>query len=91
MEIFFVFLEAGFLFASMTPICVYQQIVFSSKTPFVTRDLLDKLSRQILVVENIAEISTENLGNITSLTDGKKQLRGFPSHKDLPGHVCLLK
>ncbi|XP_014730670.1 PREDICTED: protein FAM65B [Sturnus vulgaris] len=46
-----------------------QQIVFSSKTPFVTRDLLDKLSRQILVMENIAEISTENLGNITSLTD----------------------
>ncbi|XP_068003635.1 rho family-interacting cell polarization regulator 2 isoform X2 [Melanerpes formicivorus] len=46
-----------------------QQIVFSSKTPFVTRDLLDKLSKQILVVENIAEISTENLGNITSLTD----------------------
>nr|XP_054491052.1 rho family-interacting cell polarization regulator 2 isoform X2 [Agelaius phoeniceus] len=46
-----------------------QQIVFSSKTPFVTRDLLDKLSRQILVVENIAEISAENLGNITSLTD----------------------
>ncbi|XP_018763602.2 rho family-interacting cell polarization regulator 2 isoform X2 [Serinus canaria] len=46
-----------------------QQIVFSSKTPFVTRDLLDKLSRQILVVENIAEISTENLGNISSLTD----------------------
>ncbi|NXE49926.1 RIPR2 regulator, partial [Casuarius casuarius] len=46
-----------------------QQIVFSSKTPFVTRDLLDKLSRQILVMENIAEISTENLGNLTSLTD----------------------
>ncbi|XP_056339808.1 rho family-interacting cell polarization regulator 2 [Oenanthe melanoleuca] len=46
-----------------------QQIVFCSKTPFVTRDLLDKLSRQILVMENIAEISTENLGNITSLTD----------------------
>uniref|UniRef100_A0A8C3PIM7 Rho family-interacting cell polarization regulator 2 n=1 Tax=Calidris pygmaea TaxID=425635 RepID=A0A8C3PIM7_9CHAR len=46
-----------------------QQIVFSSKTPFVARDLLDKLSRQILVMENIAEISTENLGNITSLTD----------------------
>lgn len=45
--------------------------MFSSKTPFVTRDLLDKLSRQILVMENIAEISTENLGNITSLTDGK--------------------
>ncbi|XP_061220678.1 rho family-interacting cell polarization regulator 2 isoform X4 [Neopsephotus bourkii] len=46
-----------------------QQIVFSSKTPFVARDLLDKLSRQILVMENIAEISSENLGNITSLTD----------------------
>ncbi|KAM6281558.1 rho family-interacting cell polarization regulator 2 [Porphyrio hochstetteri] len=46
-----------------------QQIVFSSKTPFVARDLLDKLSRQIAVMENIAEISTENLGNITSLTD----------------------
>nr|XP_030121737.3 rho family-interacting cell polarization regulator 2 isoform X3 [Taeniopygia guttata] len=46
-----------------------QQIVFCSKTPFVTRDLLDKLARQILVMENIAEISTENLGNITSLTD----------------------
>ncbi|XP_009562517.2 rho family-interacting cell polarization regulator 2 isoform X2 [Cuculus canorus] len=46
-----------------------QQIVFSSKTPFVARDLLDKLSRQILVMENIAEISTESLGNVTSLTD----------------------
>ncbi|XP_025971454.2 rho family-interacting cell polarization regulator 2 isoform X1 [Dromaius novaehollandiae] len=46
-----------------------QQIVFSNKTPFVARDLLDKLSRQILVMENIAEISTENLGNLTSLTD----------------------
>ncbi|KAM8810528.1 rho family-interacting cell polarization regulator 2 isoform 2-T2 [Eudromia elegans] len=46
-----------------------QQIVFSSKTPFVARDLLDKLSRQILVMENIAEISAENLGNLTSLTD----------------------
>nr|XP_013796555.1 PREDICTED: protein FAM65B isoform X1 [Apteryx mantelli mantelli] len=46
-----------------------QQIVFSSKTPFVARDLLDKLSRQILVMENIAEISSENLGNLTSLTD----------------------
>uniref|UniRef100_A0A8B9VJE9 Rho family-interacting cell polarization regulator 2 n=1 Tax=Anas zonorhyncha TaxID=75864 RepID=A0A8B9VJE9_9AVES len=48
---------------------ILKQIVFSSKTPFVARDLLDKLSRQILVMENIAEISTENLGNITSLTD----------------------
>ncbi|XP_025890664.1 rho family-interacting cell polarization regulator 2 isoform X2 [Nothoprocta perdicaria] len=46
-----------------------QQIVLSSKTPFVARDLLDKLSRQILVMENIAEISAEHLGNLTSLTD----------------------
>lgn len=72
-------------------ICLHQQIVFSSKTPFVARDLLDKLSRQILVMENIAEISTENLGNITSLTDGKRQVRGVPSEKDLFGHMCLLK
>lgn len=42
----------------------------------MARDLLDKLSRQILVMENIAEISTENLGNITSLTDGKRQVSG---------------
>ncbi|KAM6376521.1 rho family-interacting cell polarization regulator 2 isoform 2-T2 [Alca torda] len=56
-----------------------QQIVFSSKTPFVARDLLDKLSRQILVMENIAEISTENLGNITSLTDAIPEF-----HKKLP-------
>ncbi|XP_067147018.1 rho family-interacting cell polarization regulator 2 isoform X2 [Apteryx mantelli] len=48
---------------------ILKQIVFSSKTPFVARDLLDKLSRQILVMENIAEISSENLGNLTSLTD----------------------
>uniref|UniRef100_A0A8V0Y3C4 Rho family-interacting cell polarization regulator 2 n=1 Tax=Gallus gallus TaxID=9031 RepID=A0A8V0Y3C4_CHICK len=48
---------------------ILKQIVFSGKTPFVTRDLLDKLSRQTLVMENIAEISTENLGSITSLTD----------------------
>lgn len=39
-------------------------------------------------MENIAEISTENLGNITSLTDGKKQLRAFPADKDVPGRVC---
>ncbi|XP_019399994.1 PREDICTED: protein FAM65B isoform X1 [Crocodylus porosus] len=46
-----------------------QQIVFSSKAPFIARSLLDKLSRQILVMENIAEISSENLGNINSITE----------------------
>lgn len=66
-------------FCSMTsslPICLHQQIVFSSKTPFVARGLLDKLSRQILVMENIAEITTENLGNVASLTDGKREVGG---------------
>ena len=42
------------------------------------------------MMENIAEISTENLGNITSLTDGKRQVRGFSSDKDLFGHMCPL-
>nr|XP_032655406.1 rho family-interacting cell polarization regulator 2 [Chelonoidis abingdonii] len=46
-----------------------QQIVFSSKTPFVVRNLLDKLSKEIVVVENLAEISSENMGNIISVTE----------------------
>ncbi|KAJ7338587.1 hypothetical protein JRQ81_012489 [Phrynocephalus forsythii] len=41
-----------------------QQIVFSNKTPFVTRYLLDKLSQQILVIKSLAEISSENMGGI---------------------------
>lgn len=87
-EVFWFWFNDSF---SSLPICLHQQIVFSSKTPFVARDLLDKLSRQILVMENIAEISTENLGNITSLTDGKRQVRGFPSEKCSFGHTFLLK
>ncbi|XP_060100111.1 rho family-interacting cell polarization regulator 2 [Heteronotia binoei] len=46
-----------------------QQIVFSSKTQFVTRNLLDKLSQQILVIECLAEISDENMGNIRPITE----------------------
>ncbi|XP_067393673.1 rho family-interacting cell polarization regulator 2 isoform X2 [Emydura macquarii macquarii] len=46
-----------------------QQIVFSSKTSFVVRNLLDKLSKQIVVVENLAEISSENMGNLISVTE----------------------
>ncbi|XP_034618339.1 rho family-interacting cell polarization regulator 2 isoform X4 [Trachemys scripta elegans] len=46
-----------------------QQIVFSGKTPFVVRNLLDKLSKEIVVVENLAEISSENMGNILSVTE----------------------
>ncbi|XP_066479786.1 rho family-interacting cell polarization regulator 2 isoform X1 [Tiliqua scincoides] len=46
-----------------------QQIVFSSKTPFVTRALLDKLSQQIQVIENLAEISNENMGNFRPISE----------------------
>lgn len=49
-----------------------QQIVFSSKTPFVARSLLEKLSRQVLVMEKLAAVSDENLGNITSVVEGKR-------------------
>lgn len=46
-----------------------QQIVFSSKTPFVARSLLEKLSRQVLLMEKLAAVSDENLGNITSVVE----------------------
>ncbi|XP_006134062.3 rho family-interacting cell polarization regulator 2 isoform X1 [Pelodiscus sinensis] len=46
-----------------------QQIVFSGKTPFVVRNLLDKLSKQVVIVGNLAEISSENMGNIISVTE----------------------
>ncbi|KAM9233393.1 rho family-interacting cell polarization regulator 2 isoform 2-T2 [Dugong dugon] len=46
-----------------------QQIVFSSKTPFVTRNLLEKLSRQIQVMEKLAAVSDENIGNIGSVIE----------------------
>ncbi|XP_012596796.1 rho family-interacting cell polarization regulator 2 isoform X2 [Microcebus murinus] len=46
-----------------------QQIVFSSKTPFVARNLLEKLSRQIQVMERLAAVSDENIGNISSVVE----------------------
>lgn len=75
-----------------------QQIVFSSKTPFVARSLLEKLSRQVLVMEKLAAVSDENLGNITSVVEGKRATCRptlDPEHADLrpvtgkPGS-CLL-
>uniref|UniRef100_A0A6J0SU88 Rho family-interacting cell polarization regulator 2 n=1 Tax=Pogona vitticeps TaxID=103695 RepID=A0A6J0SU88_9SAUR len=46
-----------------------QQIVFSNKTQFVTRYLLDKLSQQILVIKSLAEISSENMGSIRPVNE----------------------
>ncbi|XP_076999905.1 rho family-interacting cell polarization regulator 2 isoform X1 [Tamandua tetradactyla] len=46
-----------------------QQIVFSSKTAFVVRNLLEKLSRQIQVMEKLAAVSDENIGNIGSVVE----------------------
>lgn len=46
-----------------------QQIVFSSKTPFVARNLLEKLSRQIQVMEKLSAVSDENIGNISSVVE----------------------
>uniref|UniRef100_A0A8C6W732 Rho family-interacting cell polarization regulator 2 n=1 Tax=Nannospalax galili TaxID=1026970 RepID=A0A8C6W732_NANGA len=46
-----------------------QQIVFSSKTPFVARSLLEKLSRQVLVMEKLAAVSDEHLGSISSVVE----------------------
>ncbi|KAG8520368.1 Rho family-interacting cell polarization regulator 2 [Galemys pyrenaicus] len=46
-----------------------QQIVFSSKTPFVARNLLEKLSKQIQVMEKLSAISDENIGNISSVIE----------------------
>ncbi|XP_008057582.1 protein FAM65B [Carlito syrichta] len=46
-----------------------QQIIFSSKIPFVARNLLEKLSRQIQVVEKLAAVSDENIGNISSVME----------------------
>ncbi|XP_064453148.1 rho family-interacting cell polarization regulator 2 isoform X1 [Mirounga angustirostris] len=46
-----------------------QQIVFSSKTPFVVSNLLEKLSRQIQVVEKLSAVSHENIGNMSSVIE----------------------
>ncbi|EDL86508.1 similar to mKIAA0386 protein, isoform CRA_b [Rattus norvegicus] len=56
-----------------------QQIVFSSKTPFVARSLLEKLSRQVLVLQKLAAVSDENLGNITSVVEAIPEFHKKPS------------
>nr|XP_023411462.1 rho family-interacting cell polarization regulator 2 [Loxodonta africana] len=58
-------------YRSGTTVCtqLVQQIVFSSKTPFVARNLLEKLSRQIQVMEKLAAVSDENIGNIGSVIE----------------------
>lgn len=56
-----------------------QQIVFSSKTPFVARSLLEKLSRQVLVMQKLAAVSDENLGNITSVVEAIPEFHKKPS------------
>lgn len=57
----------------------YQQIVFSSKTPFVARNLLEKLSRQIQVMERLSAVSDENIGSMSSVVEGKRlQITALP-------------
>ncbi|XP_073938864.1 rho family-interacting cell polarization regulator 2 isoform X3 [Castor canadensis] len=56
-----------------------QQIVFSSKTPFVARNLLEKLSKQIQVMGKLAAVSDENIGNISSVIEAIPEF-----HKKLP-------
>ncbi|XP_055261841.1 rho family-interacting cell polarization regulator 2 isoform X2 [Moschus berezovskii] len=46
-----------------------QQIVLSSKTPFVASNLLEKLSRQTQVMEKLSAVSDENIGNISSVIE----------------------
>jgi hypothetical protein len=46
----------------------------SSKTPFVARNLLEKLSKQIQVMGKLAAVSDENIGNISSVIEGKPLL-----------------
>ncbi|XP_078543654.1 rho family-interacting cell polarization regulator 2 isoform X1 [Lissotriton helveticus] len=56
-----------------------QQIVQSSKTLFVLRDYLDKLAKQCLVLEKLADISTEHLGNLSSLTEAIPDFHRMPT------------
>uniref|UniRef100_A0ABI7ZBM4 Rho family-interacting cell polarization regulator 2 n=1 Tax=Felis catus TaxID=9685 RepID=A0ABI7ZBM4_FELCA len=52
-----------------------QQIVFSSKTPFVASNLLEKLSRQVQVMEKLSAVSDENIGNISSVIEAIPEFR----------------
>ncbi|XP_036907284.1 rho family-interacting cell polarization regulator 2 isoform X1 [Sturnira hondurensis] len=46
-----------------------QQIVFSSKTPLVARNLLAKLSREVQVMERLAAVSDESVGHLGSVVE----------------------
>lgn len=65
-----------------------QQIVFSSKTPFVARSLLEKLSRQIRVMEKLAALSDEHLGSIGSVLDAVPELHRQPALLSLWTECC---
>ncbi|XP_045717615.1 rho family-interacting cell polarization regulator 2 isoform X3 [Phyllostomus hastatus] len=56
-----------------------QQIVFSSKTPFVARNLLEKLSRQVQVMQRLAAVSDESVGGVGSVSEALPEL-----HDKLP-------
>ncbi|XP_006762977.1 PREDICTED: protein FAM65B isoform X1 [Myotis davidii] len=56
-----------------------QQIVFSSKTPFVARNLLEKLSKQIRVMEKLAALSDEHIGNIGSVLEAIPEFHQQPA------------
>lgn len=63
---------------TMNALVSSQQIVFSGKTPFVVRSLLEKLSGQIRVMERLAALSDEHVGNMGSVLEGEA-LPGRPS------------
>ncbi|XP_077876745.1 rho family-interacting cell polarization regulator 2 isoform X5 [Ictidomys tridecemlineatus] len=46
---------------------ILKQVVFSSKTPFVARNLLEKLSRQTQVMERLSAVSDEEAGSLSSV------------------------
>ncbi|XP_035870908.1 rho family-interacting cell polarization regulator 2 isoform X1 [Phyllostomus discolor] len=56
-----------------------QQIVFSSKTPFVARNLLEKLSRQVQVMQRLAALSDDSAGGVGSVAEALPEL-----HDKLP-------
>ncbi|XP_029446644.1 rho family-interacting cell polarization regulator 2 isoform X2 [Rhinatrema bivittatum] len=57
-----------------------QQIMCSDKASLVVRGLLDMLVKQILVLEKLAQISAENMGNLSSVTEA---IPGFHKKQSL--------
>lgn len=54
----------------------------------MARNLLEKLSRQIQVMETLAAVSDENIGNIGSVVEGEPP-RGTPSAGRRPARARL--